>query len=120
MSISVVSVGGKRSYTALMEKKDIGTFRRRNGSSARPSTRSSSPTEKDRHLVYLNVYMHDGKPLFVAIVSSKVSARYVARHGMTADAYQKEFDKWTGKGFSTVAVAGYASGSTHLYAGLWR
>jgi murein DD-endopeptidase MepM/ murein hydrolase activator NlpD len=121
VSISVVSLGGQRSYTALMEKKDIGTFEAEwQLSPAQYQKFLTDQEKKSRHLVYLNAYMHDGKPLFVAIVSSKASPKYVARHGMTSDAYQKEYDKWTGQGLRPVAVAGYASGSTHLFAALWR
>jgi hypothetical protein len=121
VAISVVSVGGELSYTALFEKRDLGSWD--------AETRLSSSRYQDfveesagdgRRLVYVNAYVQDGKTRFVAIVSGKASATYAARHGLDSNAYQREWETWTGKGLSTQAVTGYADGGSHRFAALWR
>lgn len=44
---------------------------------------------------------------------------WVARHAMTADQYQKEFDTWTPKGYFPICVQGGGSGSSTRYAALF-
>ncbi len=120
-NISVVSVKGKRRYTALWEKRSLGGWQAK-------STMTSGEyqqwlldnTKASRHLVYVNAYVQDGKPQFSAIVSSKASVNYAARHDLSASAYQGEYDTWRGKGLLTQAVTGYESGGQARYAGLWR
>ena len=44
---------------------------------------------------------------------------WVARHGMTADGYQAEFDSWTPKGYFPICVQGGGSGASTRYAALF-
>ena len=44
---------------------------------------------------------------------------WVARHGLTGDQYQAEFDNWTPKGFFPACVQGGGSGSSTRYAALF-
>jgi predicted phosphoadenosine phosphosulfate sulfurtransferase len=53
-------------------------------------------------------------------VRSGVSTNYAARHDLTFDTYQREFETWTRKGLRTQVVTGYKSGSSHRFAALWR
>lgn len=45
---------------------------------------------------------------------------WVARHGMTAAAYQAEFDQWVGQGYRLTDVSGYNVNGTVRYAALWE
>jgi CubicO group peptidase (beta-lactamase class C family) len=45
---------------------------------------------------------------------------WVARDGMTSDAYQKNFDAFGKDGFRLVSVSGYVENGQVLYAALWR
>jgi CubicO group peptidase (beta-lactamase class C family) len=44
---------------------------------------------------------------------------WLARHGMTSDDYQNEFDTWTPKGYFPICVQGGGSGSSTRYAALF-
>lgn len=44
---------------------------------------------------------------------------WVARHGMTSDSYQNEFNTWTQKGYFPICVQGGGSGSSTRYAALF-
>jgi hypothetical protein len=77
-------------YTALYTKQAIGNFEVR--SFLTPSeyqTKSEQNTANNRHLHYLNSFVHEGKPRFTAIWAQepKVSG-FTARHGLTGDKYQ--------------------------------
>jgi hypothetical protein len=44
---------------------------------------------------------------YAAIWEKTSGPDFVARHGMTSDAYQQEFDKWVKQGFRLTLVNGY-------------
>lgn len=47
-------------------------------------------------------------------------AAWVARHGMTSDQYQQEFDTWVGEGYRLTYVSGYEQNGEARYAALWE
>src|ERR1700730_17428685 len=47
-------------------------------------------------------------------------AEWVARHGMTSDQYQQEFNKFTGQGMRLVVVDGYEADGVVHYAAIWN
>jgi CubicO group peptidase (beta-lactamase class C family) len=47
------------------------------------------------------------------------STSWVARHNLTGDQYQTEFNKWVGQGYRLTYVNGYAVGSEARYAAVW-
>jgi len=121
VAVAVVSRKGTLLYTALWEKKPFGSW-------AAKSTLTSAAYQKwlednardGRRLVYVDAYHHDGASRFSAIVSSATPTAYAARHDLTSDAYQSEFETWTGKGLRTQVTTGYAVGNAHRFAALWR
>jgi len=52
-------------------------------------------------------YQVAGQDFYAAIWEKTAGPAFVARHGMTADGYQQEFDKWTGQGYRLTLVSGY-------------
>jgi hypothetical protein len=120
VAVSVVSTGVPR-VTALWEARNIGAWQLR---SAVPLSQYQAwlagEAKAGRHLVYLDAWRFKGTPVFSAIVSSRASKVYVARHGLTGAEYQAEYEKWTGKGLRTQAVTAYRVGAAVRYAALWR
>ncbi len=57
---------------------------------------------------------------YAAIWEKTPGPAFVARHGMTADGYQQEFDKWTGQGYCLTLVSGYSVGNQARYAAIWE
>lgn len=121
VAVAVVSLKGKTYYTALWEKTGANGW-------LLASTLDTPEYQKwletnaksNRHLVYVDAYHHDGKPMFSAIVRSGVSTKYAARHDLDAAAFQREFETWVGQGRPTQVVTGYRSGNAHRFAALWR
>ena len=57
--------------------------------------------------------------LLLATVAPSWATGWVARHNLTAEQYQTEFNTWMGQGLRLESVSGYLSGSDTLYAALW-
>jgi hypothetical protein len=121
VNVAVVSVAGSLRYTALWEKRSIGSWKL--ASTIRTADYQKwldDQARAGRRLVYTNGYSHGGRAYLVAIVSSAASPTYEARHGLTPQQYQSEYTKWVNAGRSTRAVTGYVNGGHVRYAALWR
>ncbi|MDQ3672406.1 MAG: hypothetical protein M3364_08240 [Actinomycetota bacterium] len=120
VSVAVVSLKGKLYYTALWEKTSIGTWLLSSTLTASEYQKWLETAKANQKLVYVNAYHHDGRSQFSAIVTTKASASYAARHDLTTAGNQTEYEKWTGQRLRTQVVTGYKSGSSHRFAALWR
>ncbi len=65
-----------------------------------------------------HVDLNTGKRYFSMYVHDEIGP-WIARHDMTSDAYQKEFNTWTQKGFFPICVQGGGAGSATRYAALF-
>ena len=118
--LSVVSIGGNRSYTGLYEKANVGGWEAKSFlTGAEYQSKFDENSKQGRHLAYLNVYDHQGSPRFSAIWNSATPSSK-ARHGLSSDAYQQEWEASIKAGLLTRVVTGYADGSTARYAAAWR
>ncbi|WP_199338648.1 serine hydrolase [Nostoc sp. FACHB-145] len=67
--------------------------------------------------VQVSGYGVGNQDLYAVIFEKTVNApAWVARHGLTAEQYQSEFNKYTAQGFRPVDVSGYTVGNQDLYA----
>ena len=119
-SVSVVSVGGNRFYTALYESANVGGWEAKSFlTPGEYQNLADENKQKGRQLVYLNAYEHLGQPRFTAIWNSATGA-FKARHGLSGQAYQNEWESATKGGLLTRAVTGYAENGQARYAAVWR
>lgn len=58
--------------------------------------------------------------LAIAAVAGPTPPPWIARHGLSPSAHQKEFDEHSKKGFRLINVSGYVQGKEVRYATLWR
>jgi hypothetical protein len=65
-------------------------------------------------------YAVGGQPRFAAIWERKTCPPFVARHGMTAQQYQHQFDQLVHQGFRLKLVDGYSVGGQDFYAAIWE
>jgi hypothetical protein len=61
-----------------------------------------------------------GQPKFTAIWNSVTKGAFKARHGLSGQAYQNEWESATKSGLLTQVVTGYEEGGHARYAALWR
>lgn len=122
INTSVVSVGGQRSYTALYEKKNVGSFKAHSFLTPNEyQTKFNENSTAGRQLVYLNAYNHGSNGIrFSAIWHSAVSGSTIAKHGLNSANYQEEWKTATDKGFLTQCVTGYDAGINANFAAFWR
>lgn len=120
-AISVVSIGGNRFYTGLYEKANIGGWEAKSFlTAAEYQNHFDENKQKGRQLAYLNVYEHEGQPRFSAIWNSTTQGAFKAKHGLTGNDYQEEWEGARQGGLLTRAVTGYTDGATARYAAVWR
>ena len=121
VNVSVVSVNGNLSYSALYEKKDVGDFYLKSFMTlSEYESELNKNKEAGRKLVYLNSYTHNNAPRFVAIWHTKVASSDIReKHGLSGIQYQNERDRNFRDGYFTRAVTGYEEGNTHRYAAFW-
>ena len=120
--ISVVSVNGERRYTVLYHKVNLGNWQAK----SRMSTTSyqkfvNDNKAADRKPLYVNAYLHNGKSHFSAICAEKPNGAWRARHGLTADEHQDEWEDALDDGLLTRVVTGYdGAKKNHRFASVWR
>lgn len=121
VSISVVSIGGRRSYTVLYRTNRIGSWVVR--SSIRESdyqTVYDRNAEAGRRPTYVNAYMHDGQPLLSVIFASKRTSTRKDRHALSSSGYQQEFENALDQGLLTRIVTSFdGAASQHRFAASW-
>jgi hypothetical protein len=121
VDISVISVGGQRSYTVLYRSGNLGSW-----SIKSQITEAGYQKEYDdqsaagRKPVYLNAYMHAGTPYISAIFGQVSTPARKDRHAMSAAAYQTEYTGALSAGMLTRAVTAFdGAQSQHRFAATW-
>jgi hypothetical protein len=120
VNITAQEINGERIYAALYEKESVGSFISMSFlTPAEYQQQFDANVQAGRKLVYLNAYTFDGGPRLIAIWEQNAPSQFVAKHGLSASAYQSEFDAELGNGYLTRAVAGYEQDGQARFAGLW-
>lgn len=119
-SLSVVSVGGDRKYTAIYEKQSQGSIIVKSTLLvSQYQAAFDANNAKGRRVAYLNGYNHNGKAYLVTIFNSVTPSGGKYRHGMSGSSYQTEYDSARSDGLLTRIVTGYADQGSRYAAG-WR
>jgi murein DD-endopeptidase MepM/ murein hydrolase activator NlpD len=122
VNVSVVSVGGQRRYTVLYRPESVGVWELK---SQIPESDYQNVFDRNKNAgrrpIYLNSYVHDGKPFLSAVFASKAAtASRKDRHGMSPDTYQNEWQSATQAGMLTRAVTSFdGAQSQHRFAASW-
>lgn len=121
VNVSVVSVGGKRYYSAFYEKRNVGGCVLKSYLSQQEyQDLFDDMSKKGWEQVYINAYHHDGQTRFSAIWYEKSGlTNAVATRRSDNDSYQDKWEQYTGDGRLTRCVTGYDEGSKHWFAASW-
>ena len=57
---------------------------------------------------------------YAAIWEKTSGPAWVARHGMSSQTYQQEFDSWASQGYCLSLVSGYSVANEARYAAIWE
>ncbi len=119
VAVSVVAPGGSPRYTALWEQRAVGAWQLR---STIPLSQYQSWVETEakagRKLAYVDAYVRGRTANLSAITTSRSTTR-LARHGLTSAQLQTEFDAALKRGWQTLAITAYPTGTGVRYAALW-
>lgn len=122
INISVVSVNGNRHYTVLYRKANFGKWQLKSTLDAAAYQKAVNDNKQaGRKPYYLNVYMHKGKPHFTVIFAQKPNGAWLAKHGLTSNGYQSQWNDALNGRFLTRVVSGYdGAKNNHRFAAIWR
>ncbi len=108
-------------YAAIWEKTPGPEFVARHGLTPQAYQQEFDKwTGQGYCLTLVSGYSVAGQDRYAAIFEKKQCPAYVARHGLTSQTYQQEFDKWTGQGYRLTLVSGHKIGGNQSYAAIWE
>jgi hypothetical protein len=121
VNISVISLGGKLNYTVLYRSGNIGSWAVKSQiPEADYQKEYNDNTAAGRKPLYLNAYMHLGKPHISAVFGQISTSARQDRHLMSASDYQDEFVSAHNAGMLTRAVTSFdGAQSQHRFAATW-
>jgi predicted phosphoadenosine phosphosulfate sulfurtransferase len=116
------AVGNQACYAAIWEQKSCQAYVARHGMTAAAYQKEFDTLvgQQGFRLKLVSGYNVAGQDFYAAIWEKAPGPVFIARHRMTAQAYQQEFDKWAGQGYCLTLVGGYSVGSQTRYAAIWE
>ncbi|PVF93071.1 hypothetical protein CPB86DRAFT_790513 [Serendipita vermifera] len=120
--VSGYAIGTEARYAAIWEKTtDTSPWAARHGlTSAQYQQEFNNMTAQGYRPVVVSGYGVNGVDYYAAIWEKKSGPAWVARHGMTSDQYQTQFNTITGQGYYPKVVSGYTLANGDYYAALWE
>ena len=122
-AVSGYEVAGQARYAAIWEQKTCAPFVARHGMSAAEYQLLFDQLvgQQGFRLKLLDGYGVGGEDRYAAIFEKSPGPAFVARHGLTAQEYQQQFDQLVGQqGFCLSLVSGYAVANEDRYAAIWE
>jgi hypothetical protein len=106
--VSGYAIGDNDRYAAIWSKQPSGPrFARHGMTSAQYQSEFNRLSKEGFRVIHVSGYTVHGKRLLAAIWEKMDGPPMVARHNMTSDKYQEEFNKWVGQGYRLQCVSGY-------------
>ncbi len=119
--VSGYGVGSEDRYAAIWEKRKGKPWVARHAmTSAKYQQEFNKWTKKGYRLIHVSGYNAGGEDRYAAIWEKSKGPKWKARHGMTSEQYQKEFNKVTKKGYRLTHISSWRSGKTNRYAAIWE
>jgi Bacterial tandem repeat domain 1 len=121
LNVSGFAVAGQDRYAAIWEQRQGPPWEARHGMTA-----AQYQAEFDRlvsqgyRLVDVSGYDVGGQDRYAAIWERSQGPAWVARHGMTSEQYQQEFNRLVQQGYRLNRVRGWRSGDVSHYAAIWE
>jgi hypothetical protein len=108
-------------YAAYWEKGSGAAWEARHGLTAAQYQQAFDTLKQQGYrIVEVSGYSVDDKATYAAIWEKRAGPAWVARHGLSANAYQQEFDTLKQQGYRLVYINGYDVGGQDHYAAIWE
>lgn len=120
VNASVVSAGGNLQYTTLYRKENLGGWVLLPGIPKSDYQKVYNDNAAlGRYPYYVNAFKHGNGVFYSVVFSQKPAGPRKDRHGMSASAYQSEFNSAGGLAIQAVSGVDGAS-ANHEYIAIWR
>jgi hypothetical protein len=121
IDISGYAVGGQDRYAAIWDKSPGPAWQARHGLTATQYQQTFDQLAQEGYrLVHISGYTVGGQERYAGIWQKSPGPEWQARHGLTSDQYQQEFDRLAREGYRLVDVSGHAIGGQDRYAAIWE
>lgn len=121
VSVSGYGSGGQDRYAAIWEKRDGPEWQARHGLTAEQYQQTFNElTSQGYRLIYVSGHTNDGKDRYAAIWEKRDGPEWQARHGLTAEQYQRTFNELSSQGYRLIQVSGYGSNGRSRFAAIWE
>ena len=119
--VSAHEIGGAARFEGVWEKQTGPPMEARHNLTAEAFQQTfDTLTRQGFRLVHINGYTSGGPALYAAIFEKSPGVPWMARHGMTAAAYQAAFDQAGKDGYRLRLVSGFQVGGQPHYAAIWE
>ncbi len=121
--VSGYESGGQALYAAIWQKTNCPSFVARHGLTAQQYQQQFDQLvgQQGYRLKLVNGYTVGGQDRYAAIWEKSRGPAFVARHGMTAQQYQQQFDDLVGRqGYCLTDVSGYGDARQARFAAIWE
>jgi CubicO group peptidase (beta-lactamase class C family) len=121
VDLSIFRSGGRVLFSAIWEQEQGLEWTARHGlTGAEYQTLFNDLSRDGFRLRCLSAYEDAGGERFACIWDRYAGPAWSARHGLTAEAYQREFDAQSARGLRLVRAVGYTIDGQNRYAGIWE
>jgi hypothetical protein len=120
--VSGYAVGNDARYAAIWEKTTDGIawIAHHGMTSADYQTQFDNQARAGYRLILVSGYQVANVDYYAAIWELRTGPPLYARHGLTSDQYQREFDNNYYQGYMLKVVSGYDQGQSDRYAAIWE
>ncbi|KAH8682972.1 beta-lactamase [Tricladium varicosporioides] len=120
--VSGYSVGTEARYAAIWQKTTDGiAWEAHHGmTSAEYQAQFDRLSKAGYRLTLVSGYQVNNVDYFAAIWDKKSGPLFIARHDMTSDQYQRQFDNNYYQGYMLKVISGYNTGLSDRYAAIWE
>lgn len=113
--------GGQQRFAAIWETGDGPAWQARHGIPIGDYQAVFDALAADGHRpVRLSFYATPSGPHVAGLWHGGPAPAWTARHGLSSDGFQREFDALAAAGYRLVDVSGYEDGGQARYAGVWE
>ncbi|MHC5938286.1 serine hydrolase [Nostoc sp.] len=122
VDISAYTVGNQDFYAVIFEKSaNAPAWVARHGlTSAEYQSEFNKYIAQGFRLIKVSGYSLNGQDRYAALWEKSGSGAWIARHGMSSQAYQDEFERNFYQGYRPVWVNGYTVNGEDRYAAIWE
>src|SRR5208282_6485350 len=119
--VSGYAVGAEDRYAAIWEQASCPPFVARHAMTSQQYQEVlNSLVSQGYRPKLVDGYTVAGSDRYAAIFEKSSGPAFVARHGMTGDEYQREFDRLASAGYCLTDLSGYSVGPEARYAAIWE